>query len=145
MSNTIKLDMKFIVSILSLVFIISSCSKYEEGPAFSLLTKKARITGNWKPEKKVTSEGDEEFYMPDLVLKIHDNNVFELLESNNITLKGTWEFFDDKTSLRFIYDAENEVDNVVVENIVEFEIIRLKKNELWLEDTYGEIIKYVPA
>jgi hypothetical protein len=27
--------------------LFSSCGKYEEGPSFSLLTKKARIAGEW--------------------------------------------------------------------------------------------------
>ena len=27
---------------------ISSCGKYEEGPKFTLLSKKARITNTWK-------------------------------------------------------------------------------------------------
>ena len=27
---------------------ISSCGKYEDGPGFSLLSKKARVAGDWK-------------------------------------------------------------------------------------------------
>jgi len=34
--------------ILSIVFILSACKKYDEGPGFSLRTKNARITGEWK-------------------------------------------------------------------------------------------------
>lgn len=43
--------MRKIAIILSIIavtaMLFSSCGKYEEGPAFSLATKKARLTGDW--------------------------------------------------------------------------------------------------
>lgn len=43
--------------IVSLMFILPSCGKYEEGPGISLRTKKQRLVGKWIADKYVTDEG----------------------------------------------------------------------------------------
>lgn len=137
-----------------LLLIFSSCGKYEEGPAFSLRTKKMRVTGEWKIDKilvndeELTSlfddfeeeeeeeEGEEmSFDIPEidlsaLTLELNRDNSAEL--SVNLFLfteteTGKWEFTNSKEKLR-LYDFGGIGDLIEGEG----EIIRLTNSELWL-------------
>ena len=44
-------------AILSLVFVLASCNKYEEGANFSLRSAKARLVGVWDLEKVTVTAG----------------------------------------------------------------------------------------
>ena len=48
-----------ILSFICLIAFVSSCSKYDDGPAFSLLTKTQRVTGIWDLKKMIVN-GEEE-------------------------------------------------------------------------------------
>ena|SRR5688572_21650890 len=108
--------------------IITSCKKYEDGPALSLATKKSRITGDWKIEN-ITYDGEDvtAFYLLFL-----GNGVFISINKDQSymieTDKGTWSFSGDKESL--ILDPEDAKDETTVHKI-----LRLTKKELWLQDT----------
>lgn len=134
-----KNKMKFLLSILSLIFVLSACKKYEEGPILSLTTKKSRVAGNWKAERVISKTGDVEFVQSTEVWKIKKDETFEVLEGNSIIEKGTWDFSQNKDFLMFTTKDEGTID------VVEYQIIRLKNNELWLKDSEGEQINYVPA
>ncbi|WP_123776060.1 hypothetical protein [Brumimicrobium aurantiacum] len=137
--------MKYILPILSVLFVLTACSKYEEGPAFSLLTKKSRITGDWKTERKIDKEGDEEFYYTDQTIRILKTGEYEVHQNKDIVIDGEWEFANDNNDFRITYELDENENSEEVLNIEEFEIIRLKSTELWLKDIYGVTIKYVPA
>lgn len=47
-----------ILSFICLIAFVSSCSKYDDGPAFSLLTKTQRVTGVWNLTKVIVN-GEE--------------------------------------------------------------------------------------
>ncbi|RFC54552.1 hypothetical protein DXU93_06070 [Brumimicrobium aurantiacum] len=140
-----KNKMKYILPILSVLFVLTACSKYEEGPAFSLLTKKSRITGDWKTERKIDKEGDEEFYYTDQTIRILKTGEYEVHQNKDIVIDGEWEFANDNNDFRITYELDENENSEEVLNIEEFEIIRLKSTELWLKDIYGVTIKYVPA
>ena len=36
-----------LIALFSISSVLTSCGKYEEGPSFTLLTKKMRVTGEW--------------------------------------------------------------------------------------------------
>lgn len=134
-----KNNMKFLLSILSLIFVLSACKKYEEGPTLSLTTKKYRVSGDWKAERIISKSGDVEFVQSNVVWRINKDETFEVLEGNSIIEKGTWDFSQNKDYLMFTSKDEGTVD------VVEYRIIRLKNNEMWLMDSEGEQINYVPA
>lgn len=128
--------MKHLVILLAVVT-FASCSKYEEGPAISLKTKKARITNTWKIEaayrdgKLVTDEYDEyQLQMLDdgdatlAVIYASDDFFFEA------STDGTWEFNDSKEKLILDFEYDG-ADN-------EYQILRLKSKELWLREVGGE-------
>jgi hypothetical protein len=111
-----------IVSLLA----VSSCGKYEEGPGFTLLTKKARLSGKW--DLKSTTNGS---------LTVEDNNddVLEYTKDNTFiatesgfSINGTWEFTDDKSgiiqTITLFGSSDQDTTN----------ILRLTNKELWTKD-----------
>jgi hypothetical protein len=139
--KTVKI---FSLALLAVAFVLGSCSKYEEGPAFSLRTKKARVAGTWKVEKYVDSDGTTSYPDSD------ENGTVELTKDNTVkanfpffgsqvTVSGEWEFIKDKEWLRIILDFNGEKD------VEDSKILRLKNDELWLEDVDGDQTHYVPA
>jgi len=132
------------ITLLAFVFVLGSCNKYEEGPALSLRTKKARLAGVWKIEKFVDSDGTTSYPEGD------DNGTIEYTKDNEVkaaftlfgvqaVISGEWEFINDKEWLRVIldYNGEKEVEDS--------KILRLKNDELWLEDTDGDQTHFIPA
>jgi len=137
--NKMKSNFKFFLAILSVVFVFTACNKYEEGPMLSVLTKKARLTGDWKVEKRISASGDVQLFQTNEVLKINKSGSFDVFVADSLTRFGTWAFAKEKEYVYFTYKKEG------VDNIDEFKIIRLKNKELWMEDTEGVQFNYVPA
>lgn len=126
---------KLIFGALTLVVMsaaVTSCSKYEEGSKFTVLTKKMRMTGAWSLIKTeyngqtYTADSDEELMTleKDGTLIVKSSGT---IGSTTFTVedKGTWEFSGDKEELRLI-DADGDVDI--------FTIVKLKNKELVLRD-----------
>ena len=106
---------------------ISSCGKYEEGPKFSLLSKKARVTNTWKLTKVEWNGQDntpsESSYSLTMTLKDDETltatyTIFTI--PYNVT--GTWAFSSDKANL-ILTDNSGTSTN---------EIIRLTNKEMKL-------------
>lgn len=132
------------IALLAVTFVLGSCSKYEEGPALSLRTKKARLAGVWKVEKFVDNDGSTSYPDSD------DNGTIEYTKDNDVkaaytifgvqaVISGEWEFIKDKEWLRVILDFNGEKE------VEESKILRLKNDELWLEDEDGDQTHFVPA
>ncbi|PHR45439.1 MAG: hypothetical protein COA32_13420 [Fluviicola sp.] len=130
------------LALLAMTFVLGSCSKYEEGPAFSLRTKKARLAGEWKADKYIDSNGNEENANDDGTIEFTKDNTF-IVKSGNFSTTGTWEFTKDKeyVETEFTYTS----GGVTVTETNESKILRLKNDELWLEDEDGDQTHYVPA
>lgn len=130
------------LALLAMTFVLGSCSKYEEGPAFSLRTKKARLAGEWKADKYIDSNGNEENANDDGTIEFTKDNTF-IVKSGNFSTTGTWEFTKDKeyVETEFTYTS----GGVTVTETNESKILRLKNDELWMEDEDGNQTHYVPA
>ena len=118
---------------------ISSCGKYEDGPGFSLLTKKARVAGDWEAKSigsqvmggnysiNMTFEKSGSFYLT--------SSYYYGGYSGNDSYGGSWDFVSDKEQLALNIDGDVQL----------FEIKRLTNNEMWLDDDVsaldGEIWK----
>jgi hypothetical protein len=106
---------------------ISSCGKYEEGPGFSLMSKKARVTNTWKLTKVEVNGQDqtpsESSYS--LIMTLKDD---ETLSASYTVLgfpysaTGTWAFSSDKADLILTANSETSTN----------EIIRLTNKEMKL-------------
>ncbi len=124
-----------IIKVIALALLVSiavpSCSKYEEGPKFSLLSKKARLAGEWKIENVSTNGTDQ---TADVKALVGDSYVLTLTKdekykvSGNFTDEGTYKWGEDKDD---IYLTSNTAGS----KEVAYRILRLKSKELWLRTT----------
>jgi hypothetical protein len=97
---------------------LSGCGKYEDGPNFSLLTKKQRLTGDWEVERWVPY-GSSNMIGNGLNIDIEfdkdgdfDLRIVETVYSNYggyysqaLQYKGEWEFSSDKEEIELDFDA----------------------------------------
>ena len=116
---------------------MTSCGKYEEGPGFSLRTKTARLTGEWKLVE-ITENGTA-MDISDMEATYEferggDMKVSTKWMGMTFSFEGEWRFDDSKENLeiRIKEDADewSEWEKV--------EILRLTNDELWLRDEYKE-------
>ncbi len=108
---------------------ISSCGKYEDGPMFSLLSKKHRLCTVWGGMEE-SFLGPIEFpyeleFMRDGFFEERNASLFlteEGLEGGRLT--GVWEFVQDKEAVQLTFDSGE---------VFEIQINRLTRNDLWFE------------
>jgi hypothetical protein len=123
--------------------VVSSCGKYEDGPNFSLLSKKSRVVGTWDMKTLTDSQtgATDNFcqngaYCVEITMD-KDNKLTQKISdgSYSYTYTGTWDFNDDKTQLTWTTPSYT----------TSYEIKRLTNKELWLDDditaTDGDIYK----
>lgn len=112
-----------------------SCGKYEEGPEFTLLTKKARVAGDWDVKEYVDENGNVTIDNSDDYVTFEKDGTYKTTIDNS-TFVGTWEFTSKKENLRASYTVGN------FEFTTERPILRLTNDELWLKDEeYNRTIK----
>lgn len=110
-----------------LMFSFNSCSKYDDGPAFSLRTKTARLTGEWELVKEDGKKPSEDFKV---LIEIEKDGKIELKiveGANALSYEGSWKWIDGKESLEVLIDGDKE----------EWEIKRLTNKEFWFETEDG--------
>lgn len=136
--------------------IFSSCGKYEEGPEFSLLTKKARITGTWEINEMVINDTSinvsdfyETFYAAfgveisnfKMTNTLEKDGTGKMAMSYNITSTSVvmsestnlqWEFDDTKENLRI---KEQDTETNEWGEWKESKILKLTNSECWVENT----------
>ena len=108
--------------------VLSACNKYEDGPKLSLMTKKARLTGEWVVEQ-YTVDGvdhttDFNNMMGAFVFEIEKDGKYRT--EGNAPDSGTWDLGEDKDDL-FIDSGTEGVDTE------SYRITRLKNKELWMK------------
>ena len=104
------------------------CNKYEDGPKFSLRTKKARIVGEWNVES-IGSQVLGSTYSINVDFEKSGNlkvttSYSYLGNTQSYSYAGSWEFASDKEEIRLNIDGDIEV----------FEIKRLTNKEVWLDE-----------
>ncbi|MEN8119686.1 MAG: hypothetical protein ABFS35_05045 [Bacteroidota bacterium] len=130
----------FIFILIAFVSISISCSKYEDGPKISLISKKSRISKEWKTEYSVNLatgiEHSADYY--GWLLSINKAGTFSKVINYNLiqtTYNGTWEFVGDN-QLRFNFNTATG------EQIEFYTILRLSRKELWVKNECEEIHYY---
>ncbi len=129
---------------------LAGCQKYDDGPAFSLLTKKQRLTGDWEITKWIPYGGEDYidgvwdnglFIQDDVEVEFDDDGDFDMRILRTIqsqygyvntyvySFDGEWEFSNDKEEIEL--DFENGGN-------LEIEITRLTNKQFEGEVT-GEI------
>lgn len=126
-----------IMVIFAVAITFTSCKKYEEGPALSFRSKKARVVNEWKIEYAFeTSSGatTTQDYFNETWEFTKDGDFFER-DQGVIDKSGTWEFISDKESIQV---------NLISNNPRYYTIIKLNNKEMWLKDN-DEEYHLVPA
>ena len=108
----------------------AACRKYEEGPAFTLLTKKNRLCQTWHFDYATGS---------DSIVDQVTFEEFEFKKNGDFVIDGAvvahWEFVNDKEniSLDFPDGSQSGIDlagNDVASDLAKLELVLLKKKEL---------------
>ncbi len=122
-------------SVLSLIVattFLSSCSKYDEGSKFTLLTKKSRMVNNWHLTSIV--QDGAALNMSGILLDMNlmkDGSATTTLSYTVLgqtftdVTNGTWEFNDDKSKLVLTETGASVTD--------EYTILKLTKDEMKTE------------
>ena len=120
---------------LFIVFILGACNKYSEGPAFSLLTRKARISNDWTLQS-YTKDGTELFDVnaEEQNLSIEKDGSYsgtiittELGQLQSTSTNGTWTFENSQSDVNFL-PAESLLG-------ITYEIILLKNKTMKIRQT----------
>lgn len=113
---------------------LTSCKKYEEGPALSLLTKKMRVAGTWELESYWENGVDKTTDYRQGVTS--ETIVYEKEGTYTISMNtiigtyndaGTWEFINDKLEIKSQSNTSGSDPDTVI-------IVRLKNKEMWAKE-----------
>ena len=120
--------------------LVSSCNKYEEGPSFSLLSAKMRITGDWTATAMTVDNQDTDLTNIDISVSINNDGTYALETVTTIVVgslsssytsseAGTWEFNSDKTSVLMMADGSSTAYQAT--------ILKLENKEMKLRTVDG--------
>ncbi|MDX2361868.1 MAG: hypothetical protein QNK23_13750 [Crocinitomicaceae bacterium] len=118
--------------------ILLGCNKYENGPSFTLLTKKTRLVREWSIEEILFNNEIIIFNGNVMNSTYSFENDGDYIVSDPLCQKGTWEFDSDKENVLIMIDG----------NVETYIISGLKDKSLWLkkESLGGTLLfKYVPS
>ena len=129
------------LSILFISVILFSCAKYEDGPAFSVRSKKERISNTWQIDKVLIDgiqvSSDFSRFKFDFS---NDNSaiVSYLIDDELVEYFGSWSLLEED---QFQYAVQG--DSLGIQSIIEenWKIRRLKEVEFWIynEDLNVEV------
>jgi hypothetical protein len=113
---------------------VSSCGKYEDGPNFSLRSKKARVVGDWNL-KTIGSTVLDDNYGTTVNMEFDKNGSFTQTinysygtYNYSYSYAGDWDFSSNKEHLLITADGNTDT----------LEIKRLTNKEMWLDDDYTD-------
>jgi len=130
-----KNNLLLLAATLVTVLNFQSCSKYEENPPFSLSTKKSRLAGEWEVVK-VDGQSSSQYFGSDetYFFEFEKDGDFEFGYTETdygttytYSYSGEWEWENNK----------EEIEIVIQGYVIDYEIIKLTKKELILEDKSG--------
>jgi len=145
---------KAILSFCLIILFTTACRKYENGAAFTLLTKTERITNDWilnaVGANRDGSLMDIINEYPTMRLRIRKDSVIILFAPITEKLYGNWEFSESKEAFLWtvdhnpatVIDAATDTD-MTYDSLGRFDIERLTNKELWLNDKFNNTLRFV--
>lgn len=134
-----KSVIKAAFAVIAFTVLFSACKKYEDGPAFSLLTKKSRISGDWTVDKYEYNGQDQTSTFlaangANYVIDIEKDGKYKT--TGMFPDEGTWKFGEDKDDVYFMSNKAGATEQA-------WRITRLKSKQLWMKQTQtnGDVIK----
>lgn len=155
--------MKNSVYFIILLFLLpmNACRKYQDGPAFTLVSKTERITRDWKLEFVLNEFVGGTFLNitavnPEMRLRFRRDSLIVIYSPVTEKLYGNWEFAESKEVINWTLD-HNPVTEMVTEvsstgaettitydSLERFDIRRLTTDQLWLSDKFNNMLRFVP-
>lgn len=134
-----KYSRPFMILFMSIsLIIVTSCGKYEEGPAFSLRTKTDRVENNWKIAQAIEDGKDvtADYDQYEMTLTGNNDATLAAIYTNfgvdyQFTTNGTWSFLAEKSKISFDYEG---TDNDGI-----YTILKLEEDEMWLKQDDGKM------
>jgi hypothetical protein len=117
-----------------LLFSFAGCKKYDDGPALSLMSKKARLDGNWTVSIVLNNDVDATEYYPEDYGYVFDKNGTVKKKYNQVDILGVWEFNEEKSEIRITLGASPTPEV--------YTILRLTNKHLWWKRVVaGDVIE----
>ncbi len=129
---------------ISFLFLVSlsilGCGKYEDGPGFSLRSKKARLVNTWNPDQVFNEYGEERTANSnDYTVDIHNDGSYTSY-SDSYSESGNWSFVSDMEKVKFVHtETILGTTNTVIEEVT---ILRLTNTEWWVKFDDGSKIYF---
>mgnify|MGYP000137022141 CR=1 FL=1 len=125
--------------------ILASCGKYEEGPKFSLASKKGRVANEWKVDKYfqdgVDKTGDYRLVVESETYDYKKDGTYTLTQkftslggNQTYNESGTWEFINKNEDLKSLSSQSGATADTM-------HITRLKSNEMWVKSVSGSPVQ----
>lgn len=125
---------QFFYAAAAAVILFAGCSKYPEGPKFSLASKTGRLANTWKIEKATDKNGiDFTSWVSGYSFEFVKDGKYEETWGS-LTVNGTWAFSDDKESVYITVSTDIDTMN----------ILKLASKELWFKDTDDSEYQCIP-
>ena len=124
--------MKAILTLFVVGFLFTSCYKYEEGPRFSLLSRKARLCNEWVLETYLDNGTDKTIAGETTTLTIENDGTYSISTVRNEMGQvqsefshGTWVFQDAKGQVVMTDSQEGAIP-------LTYDILELRNSNLQL-------------
>ena len=119
--------MKKLLAFLICISVLASCKKYEDGPSFTLLTKKMRLTGEWELRDVSYSTST-----PEVLWTFAGDGSYRGEYASSFIEHGIWAFDKGKEHLKLEINF----------NLYVVKITRLSNKELHITDTDGDRFEF---
>lgn len=138
-----------------IISLLTACRKYQDGPAFTLVTKTERVTNDWILEavalESPASTTNIIAQYPTMRVRVRKDSLIVLFSPITEKLYGTWEFEESKETFNWTVDhnpatvieAATGVD-MTYDSLERFDIRRLTNDDFWLADKFGNVLRFVP-
>jgi len=127
-------------SILALITLgtLTGCGKYDDGPEFSLRSRKERVANTWRVESAMKGGSDVTSSFNQYELKMTKDGDAVLTANyalGELTFEfdtnGTWDLVNKDEDLKLDFE-NNDADDTYM-------ILRLKEDELWMREKGGDL------
>ncbi|HHG83249.1 MAG TPA: hypothetical protein ENJ82_00740 [Bacteroidetes bacterium] len=128
-----RLSITLLTVALLLGITTTGCKKYEDGPAISIKSKRARATNNWKAKNVFQDGVDYTAWFTDWSIDMGEDGRIVISDKDDndstITQAGFWDLVNDQKELRLLL-TEPRVDP----DQKYYTITRLTSKEFWFKE-----------
>lgn len=128
---------KLLLPLLVIILAFPGCY-YEEGPIISLRTPESRLVNKWKYEKFTLNGQDQMDNYQSSWVEFKKDKTATFYEDTAYSYTAAWEFSDDFKTLYL--NCSDDSSNTWE---IDYNILKLRDKELWLESDMGSITMYL--